>query len=121
MTQTTTPEAARPASIALRIDERKELCRKNDVVSMRSNEPWFSRRWHTEDVAALAVLLLGLVIVLFVAATGGEYAVWTLWAAVPMIMFSLGYLFLVSALPIFLGPRSGGRPPEDSSGQEGRE
>jgi len=50
--------------------------------------------------------LTGLVIVLFVAATEGEYVVWTLWIAVPMLMFSLAYLFLVSALPIFLGARS---------------
>jgi len=65
----------------------------------------------------LAFLLLGLVIVLFVAATGGDYITWTLWIAVPMLMFSLAYLFLVSALPIFLGPRSGDdsreeRPPK---------
>lgn len=117
-TQAITPEAARFISVALRDSERKKLCRKDDVVAMRPSEPWFSRRWYTGDVVALAALLLGLVTVLFVAATGGEYAVWTLWAAVPMIMFSLGYLFLVSALPIFLGPRSGSRPPEDSSGQE---
>jgi protein-S-isoprenylcysteine O-methyltransferase Ste14 len=103
------------------LDERKEICRKGNAIFMRHSEPWFLRRWYTGDVVALAVFLLGLTIVLFVMATGGECAVWTLWAAVPMIMFSLGYLFLVSALPIFLGPRSGGRPPEDSSGKEDRE
>jgi len=103
------------------LDEGKEISREDNAVWMRPGEAWFSRRWYTGDVCALAVLLLGLMIVLFVAVTGGEYAVWTLWVAVPMLMFSLGYLFLVSALPIFLGPRSGARPPAESAEQEGHE
>lgn len=98
--------------------ERKEICRKADAMPMRSRKPWFSRKWYVEDIHALAFLLLGLAVVLFVAVTGGEYFTWTLWIAVPMIMLSLAYLFLVSALPIFLGPREGDdssddRPPED--------
>lgn len=74
---------------------------------MPPRKPWFPRKWHTGDVCALAFLLIGLFIVLFVAATDGQYATWTLWFAVPMIMLSLGYLFIVSALPLWLGPRSG--------------
>jgi len=57
--------------------------------------------------------LIGLVIVLFVLFTDGQYLVWTLWFAIPMLMFSLAYLFLVNALPIFLGPR----PEEESDGE----
>lgn len=74
---------------------------------MRSGRSLLPKKWHTEDIYAMAFLLAGLAIVLFVAATGLKYATWTLWIAVPMIMFSLAYIFLVSALPIFLGPRSG--------------
>jgi len=88
---------------------------------MLSPVPWFSRKWHTGDVCALAALLLGLGIVLFVAATGGTCAVWTLWIAVPLLMFSLAYLFLVSALPIFLGPRSGGTSHQEMSSEEDRD
>lgn len=80
--------------------------------------PWYRRKWHTGDVCALAALLLGLVIVLLVAATGGTYGVWTLWIAVPLLMFSLAYLFLVSALPIFLGPRSGDASPQEMSPED---
>ncbi len=50
----------------------------------------------------MAFLLIGLAMVLFVAATDGRYVVWILWIAVPMLMFSLAYLLLVSATPILL-------------------
>lgn len=73
---------------------------------MPSDRPRPSRKWHAGELWALAFLLLGLVIVLFVAATEGEYIVWILWVAVPMLMFSLAYLFLVNAIPMFLGPLS---------------
>lgn len=69
----------------------------------------------------MAFLLLGLVIVLCVVVTGGEYVAWTLWIAVPMLMFSLAYLFLVSALPIFLGPRSGSDSGEEQPLEKDRE
>lgn len=101
--------------------ERKEICREADDRQMRSGKPWLPKKWHKGDLYALAFLLLGLVMVLSVAATGLRYATWTLWIAVPMIMFSLAYIFLVSALPIFLGPRSGGEPGEGETTEEGRE
>ena len=88
---------------------------------MRSGTPWFPKKWHKGDIYAMASLLMGLAIVLFLAATGLEYATWTLWIAVPMIMFSLAYIFLVSALPIFLGPRSGGDPKEGETTEEDHE
>lgn len=88
---------------------------------MRPRKPWFSRKWYAEDVYALAFLLLGLAIVLFVAITEGEYLTWTLWIAVPMIMLSLAYLFLVSALPIFLGPREGDAPNEEQPPEKDHE
>ena len=69
----------------------------------------------------MAFLLLGLAIVLSLVATGLDYAAWTLWIAVPMIMFSLAYLFIVSALPIFLGPRSGDDPKEGETTEEDHE
>ena len=88
---------------------------------MRSGKPWLPKKWHKGDLYALAFLLLGLVIVLSVAATGLKYATWTLWIAVPMMMFSLAYLFIVSALPIFLGPRSGGDLKEEGTTEENQE
>lgn len=87
---------------------RKEIFRKSNAITMPQDKSRPSKKWHAEDVWALAFLLLGLVMVLFVAATEGRFIVWILWLAVPMVMFSLAYLFLVNALPIFLGPRSGG-------------
>lgn len=88
---------------------------------MRSGKPWFPKKWYTGDLCALAFLLLGLAMVLSLVATGLKYATWTLWIAVPMIMFSLAYLFIVSALPIFLGPRSSGEPGEGETTEEDHE
>lgn len=85
---------------------------------MRRGKPWLPKRWRTDDLYAMAFLLLGLLIVLFVVATDLKYATWTLWIAVPMIMFSLAYIFLVSALPIFLGPRSGSDAKEGEAGED---
>ncbi len=88
---------------------------------MPSDKPLFPRHWHKGDVLALAFLLLGLLIVLSVVATGLEYATWTLWIAVPMMMFSLAYLFLVSALTMFLGPRSGAGPKDERPAEDDHE
>lgn len=84
---------------------------------MSSDGPHARRRWRKGDLWAVAFLLVGFSIALFMAATGGAYFAWILWIAVPMLMFSLAYLFLVSALPIFLGPRSG----EEAEGEEPRD
>lgn len=79
------------------------------------------KKWYAGEIWALAFLLLGLVVVLFVAATEGEHIVWILWIAVPMLMFSLAYLFLVNAIPIFLGPRSGTEPESEKPPDKGDE
>lgn len=99
-------------------DEGKEIWRDADSEVMPSRKPWMSRRWYKGDVYALLFLLLGLVDILIVLTTEGEYATWALWIAVPMVMFSLAYIFLVSALPIFLGPRSKDSPPEETPREE---
>ena len=87
-------------------------------MRMPSDGPLFPRHWHKGDVLALGFLLLGLLMVLLLVATGLEHATWALWVAIPMIMFSLAYLSLVSLLTVFLGPRSKGdsqneQPAED--------
>ena len=45
--------------------------------------------------------LTGIAIVVFVAATEGKYYSWLLWLAIPYLMISLGYAFLVHAIPVF--------------------
>jgi hypothetical protein len=42
--------------------------------------------------------IAGILIVSFVAATEGAYGAWMLWIAVPMLMISLGYIYLINAL-----------------------
>lgn len=88
---------------------------------MPSDRPLFPRHWHKGDVLALVFLLAGLIIVLALVATGLEHATWTLWFAVPMMMFSLAYLFLVSALTVVLGPRSSAGPEGEKAEEDDRE
>lgn len=80
---------------------------------MRSDKSRPLRKWSSGEILALALLFLGLADVLFVAATEGEYAVWTLWIAVPMLMVSLLYILLVNALPIFFGHTQNDEPEEE--------
>jgi len=82
---------------------------------MRSDKSRPSREWSSGETLALVFLLLGLADVLFVAVTEGGHAVWTLWIAVPMLMFSLLYILLVNALPIFFGRTRSDEPEEERS------
>lgn len=88
---------------------------------MRPDKSRLSRKWSSGEIFALVFLLLGLADVLFVAATEGEYVVWTLWIAVPMILFSLLYILLVNALPIFFGQTRGDEPEEERSSEHREE
>ncbi len=50
----------------------------------------------------MILALIGVLIVIFVAVTGGEYGAWLLWIAVPLLMISLGYFYLVNAIKYFI-------------------
>lgn len=70
---------------------------------MRSGKSEATRKWIAHVRFALVPAIVGGLIVAFVAVTGGEYGAWLLWIAVPLLMISLGYFYLVSALPVLLG------------------
>lgn len=69
----------------------------------------------------MVLALVGGAIVSFVAATGGRHGAWMLWIAVPFLMISLGYFYVVNALPVFMGQSAHGQsepeqeenPPEE--------
>ena len=65
---------------------------------MQSDKPEEKRKWYARGRWALVLAFIGILILSFVVATGGEYGAWTLWIAVPLLMISLGYLFLVNAV-----------------------
>lgn len=46
--------------------------------------------------------IIGIIIIIFVAATGGEYGAWLLWIAIPFLMISLAYFFIINAIRYFL-------------------
>ena len=69
---------------------------------MQSSNVETSKRWYSRRRLAILLVLAGVLIVSFVAVTGGEYGAWTLWIAIPLLMVSLGYLFLINAIPVFL-------------------
>ncbi len=65
----------------------------------------------------LVPAVFGALIVAFVVATQGAYA-WLLWIAVPLLMIGLGYLYIISALPIFFredADRNSELKPEDQA------
>ena len=69
---------------------------------MQSSNVETGKRWYSRGRLAIVLALVGVLIISFVALTGGEYGVWTLWIAIPLLMASLGYLFLANAIPVFL-------------------
>jgi len=77
---------------------------------------WYSRgRW------AWVFALIGILIVAFVAATRGEHGAWMLWMAIPLLMISLGYFYLVNALAFFWGKgvyHQGESRPEEEQREE---
>lgn len=50
----------------------------------------------------MVLAAIGVLMIAFVVATEGEHGAWSLWIAIPVLMASLGYLFLVNAIPVFL-------------------
>lgn len=82
---------------------------------MRLDKSRPSKEWSSGETLALVFLLIGLMDILFVAATEGGYAVWTLWIAVPMLLFSLLFILLVNALPLFFGRTRSDEPEEERS------
>jgi len=69
---------------------------------MQSDQSEATRKWYSKGRWALVLALIGVMIVSFVAATRGEYGAWMLWIAVPLLMISLGYFYLVNAIKYFI-------------------
>ena len=69
---------------------------------MQSENPEAKKKWYSRGRWAIVFSLIGVLIIVFVAATGGEYGAWTMWIAVPLLMLGLGYLFVINAIPVFL-------------------
>ena len=51
----------------------------------------------------MVLAFVGGAILSFVVVTRGTYGAWMMWIAVPFLMISLGYFYLVNALPVFMG------------------
>jgi len=80
---------------------------------MKSDEVSKEPKWYDKHRWAISAAIVGMLMVSIVIATGGEHGAWTLWIAIPLLMFSLGYLFLVNAIPVFINLFS-----DDNSEQE---
>jgi hypothetical protein len=72
------------------------------------------KKWYSNGRWAWAFGIAGIAIVAFVAATEGRYYSWLLWLAIPYLMISLGYAFLVHAVPVFLRFNEDGQSEEES-------
>lgn len=69
---------------------------------MQSERSKSIKKWIVRVRFGLVPTIFGGLIVAFVVATQGAHYAWLLWIAVPLLMIGLGYLYVVSALPIFL-------------------
>jgi hypothetical protein len=65
---------------------------------MQSDKPESKGKWNIRGRWAFIAAIAGILIVSFVAATRGAYGAWMLWIAVPLLMISLGYIYLIYAL-----------------------
>jgi hypothetical protein len=81
-----------------RLSAEKEICRAANSHRMQSDKPEAKRKWEVRGRGAFIPAIAGILIVSFVAATEGAYGAWMLWIAVPMLMISLGYIYLINAL-----------------------
>jgi len=73
--------------------------------------------WVLHGRWALIPTVIGIVIVAFVMVTNAEYATWTLWIAVPLLMIGLGYLFIINAIASLI---SIGHSEDEAEGEEGK-
>lgn len=69
---------------------------------MNPEAPPRPRKWYSAGRWALVFAAVGILIIAFIIATGAEYATWLLWIAIPLMMISLGYFFVVNAIKYFI-------------------
>ncbi|OGS56733.1 MAG: hypothetical protein A3K60_02615 [Euryarchaeota archaeon RBG_19FT_COMBO_56_21] len=69
---------------------------------MQPDQSEATRKWYSKGRWAIAMAIIGIIIIIFVAATGGEYGAWLLWIAIPFLMISLAYFFIINAIRYFL-------------------
>ena len=81
---------------------------------MQSTSTMRDRKWYSGGRWAWVFGLTGIAIVAFVAATEGKYYSWLLWLATPYLMISLGYAFLVYAIPVFFSLMEDDQPKADA-------
>lgn len=82
---------------------QKEICRTANLPWMSSVKSEAKSKWYSKGRWALVLALIGILIVSFVAATQGAYGAWLLWIAVPLLMISLAYFYVVNALAYVWG------------------
>jgi len=79
---------------------------------MQSAKSKTKKKWVFYGRWALVPAIIGILIVAFVIVTGGKYATWTLWIAVPLLMIGLGYIFIINAIASLIAVGRTGEPDE---------
>jgi hypothetical protein len=69
---------------------------------MQQDQSGQTRKWYSKGRWALVFALIGVLIIAFVAATRGEHLAWLLWIAIPLLMISLAYFYIINAIKYFL-------------------
>ena len=70
---------------------------------MNSNSRKAKKKWYANGRWAFVLALIGILMLAFVILTQGNRAAWIMWIALPLLMVSLGYLFLVNAVKAVWG------------------
>ena len=84
-----------------RWSSEKEISRATNLPWMQSGQHEVMRGWFAHGRWALVLAFVGGAILSFVVVTRGTYGAWMMWIAVPFLMISLGYFYVVNALPVF--------------------
>lgn len=79
---------------------------------MQSSKTKTKKKWVFYGRWALIPTIVGILIVAFVIVTGGKYATWTLWIAIPLLMIGLGYIFIINAIASLIAVGRTGEPDE---------
>ena len=67
----------------------------------------------------MVMALIGVLILSYEVMTRGEHGAWMLWIAIPLLMISLGYFYVINAFPVFLDASAD--KPSDEEQLEGSE
>jgi hypothetical protein len=91
-----------PAVDRTDLDTEREIFSPSNQHLMVSGRLESLKRWIVRERIGFVPGVLGVAILVLVIVTGGKGTAWLMWFAIPLLMLSLGYIAVTSAIPLFL-------------------